>query len=329
MKIFRKRTTFIWVLPFLVLAWLYWRDPDAGATTEMWVLRLVSASCYIALAHWWEKGIFDYYHADRERLFEQAARTSSGAGLALIARALFFLAIVLCFTRAGGAEVDARIPDRALQYLPQLQAVQAKHWPETPQREWLAALVEHESGCFALKGKCWNPLSQLKSSREEGAGLGQITRAYRKDGTLRFDALAEMRDRHPALREISWENVYQRPDLQLAAVVLKMRENWLFFTRFVPDPMEALLFADAGYNGGNGGVQHDRRKCAASPGCDPKRWFGHVERHCTKSTEPIYGRRSACDINRHHVVDVGARAPKYQPLLSRLRLSTSLTTRSF
>jgi hypothetical protein len=29
-----------------------------------------------------------------------------------------------------------------------------------------------------------------------------------------------------------------------------------------------------------------------------------VERHCLKSRQPIYGSRSACDINREHVRNV-------------------------
>ena len=60
-------------------------------------------------------------------------------------------------------------------------------------------------------------------------------------------------------------------------------------------------FGDAAYNGGLPGVQRERRACELSPGCNAREWFDNVERHCLKSRQPIYGKRSACDINREHV----------------------------
>ena len=164
--------------------------------------------------------------------------------------------------------------------------------------------------------KCWNPQSRLKTSREEGAGLGQLTRAWRPDGSLRFDALAEMRQAHPALRELSWSTIYNRPDLQLRAVILKVRGDYMGL-RMVSDPWERLAFADAAYNGGAGGVSKERRACGLTAGCDPQRWFGNVERTCLKSRAALYAGRSACDINRHHVTDVLlVRSPKYRGWLS-------------
>jgi hypothetical protein len=38
-----------------------------------------------------------------------------------------------------------------------------------------------------------------------------------------------------------------------------------------------------------------------------------VERHCLKSRQPLYGNRSACDINREHVKNVfQVRLAKYE-----------------
>lgn len=157
----------------------------------------------------------------------------------------------------------------------------------------------------------------MKSAREEGAGLGQITRAYRQDGSIRFDALAEMKAKHPSLKELSWSNVYNRPDLQIRAVVLKMRDNYSEFYKYAASIDDALAFADAAYNGGVNGVNLERRACKLSSSCDPNRWFGHVENFCMKSKAPLYGNRSACDINRHHVKDVLiTRAAKYRNLFN-------------
>lgn len=173
-------------------------------------------------------------------------------------------------------------------------------------------MIEHESCISLTHSRCWNPSSKLKSAREEGAGLGQITRAYTATGALRFDALAEIRDKHPSLRELSWGNVYQRPDLQIRAVVFKMKDNYTYYAKYT-DPYNALAFADAAYNGGIRGLDNERRACKLTTNCNPSVWFGNVEKLCLKSKAALYGQRSACDINRHHVSDVLiTRAPKYK-----------------
>lgn len=73
---------------------------------------------------------------------------------------------------------------------------------------------------------------------------------------------------------------------------------------FANTTYDAMAFADAAYNGGIRGLQQERRACGMSTDCDPSKWFGHVERYCLKSRVALYGNRSACDINRHHVYDV-------------------------
>jgi hypothetical protein len=153
-------------------------------------------------------------------------------------------------------------------------------------------------------------LLMVFAPREEGAGVGQITRAYRADGSLRFDALADLRSQYGAeLGALAWSTVYQCPDLQLRALVLMSRDSARQF-RAAPAMLE---FGDAGYNGGPAGVQRERRACALAKGCDPGLWFGNVELHCLKSREPLYGSRSACDINRDHVHNVfKVRAAKYE-----------------
>ena len=133
----------------------------------------------------------------------------------------------------------------------------------------------------------------------------QITRAYRADGSLRFDALAELRAKYRSeLYQLNWYNIYSRPDLQMRAGILKLKENYEIFKPYAANTLEALAFADAAYNGGITGVNNERRACMLTKGCDPSKWFGHTEKLCLKSKVALYGNRSACDINRHHVKDV-------------------------
>lgn len=223
------------------------------------------------------------------------------------------LAILLVFSLSGFAQnVKTYIPKQAYEHLPVLVYEQATNWPDHPQPQYLASLIEHESCISLTHSRCWNPKSRLKSAREEGAGLGQVTRAYRQDNSIRFDALEEIRNKHVELRELSWYNVYTRPDLQIRAVVFKMQDNYKYYYRFV-DKENALAFADAAYNGGIGGVDKERRACKISTNCNPAVWFDNVEKFCLKSKAALYGQRSACDINRHHVEDVlVTRAPKYK-----------------
>jgi len=187
----------------------------------------------------------------------------------------------------------------------------------TPKAAYLASLIEHESCISLTHSKCWNSKSKLKSAREEGAGLGQITRAFKPDGTIRFDALSELKYKYPReLAELSWQVVYDRPDLQIRALALMMRDNYQYFSRHVKDPYQAYAFADAAYNGGAGGVDHERRACKLTTWCDPNQWFDNVEKLCLKSKVALYGNRSACDINRHHVKDViNTRSEKYAKYL--------------
>lgn len=216
----------------------------------------------------------------------------------------------------GVDDVKTYIPTNAYKYLPILKVEQTKYWPNHPHPEQFGALGEHES-CISLRHpRCWSPTSMLKTQREEGAGIFQITRAYDKNGKLRFDALQELKDKHPSvLSDWSWENVYQRPDLQLRAVVLKSKDNFDYL-KVVADPIERLKFSDAAYNGGMGGVNSDRRLCGMTDGCNPQIWFGNVEKTCTKSKAVLYGNRSACDINRNHVNDViNIRSVKYKPYM--------------
>lgn len=119
------------------------------------------------------------------------------------------------------------------------------------------------------------------------------------------------------LKELTWSNVYTRPDLQIVGIILKMQDNYKYYKGKGSDFDEEYAFADAAYNGGIGGLDRERRICNLTKGCDPTKWFGHVENYCLKSKTALYGQRSACDINRHHVKDVMIiRAPKYKKVFT-------------
>lgn len=317
-KFLRHRSLLVWVVPALVLLALWLTDPDGGASTKIWIVRLLTAVLVIALSHWGLKAEHDYPEADRRSLFGiiRSAEDSNpgkpiGAGLALIAEAVVLYAFLSVFS--GMAHGQTLELQRAHRYLPTLDREVDRTWAAHPDRTVLAGQISNETACPRPRS-CWLPTAELRSAREQGVGFGQFTRTFRADGSTRFDALTEIVQRHPALNGLSWDTITSRPDLQLRAFVLKARDDFNTF-RAVPALHERMLFGLVSHNRGAGGVQAERRACAISPGCDPGRWFGNVERHCTASHAALYGSRSACDISRAYPTDILARAARYRGLV--------------
>jgi hypothetical protein len=224
-----------------------------------------------------------------------------GKGLTL----LLTLLLASCVAAPAYAQ-DARefVPPGARTYAPVLVEEQMVNWPTMPQPWTLGGLVEQES-CITLKhSKCWNPRAELKTSREYGFGFGQVTVAYRANGAVRFDKFNELRSQYSSLRDWTWEGRYE-PRYQLRAIVLMTLELW----RKIPPAYSVedhLAFTLSSYNGGVAALLQDRRLCSNTPGCDPGRWFGNVERTSLKSKvpQPQYGGKSWFDINRGHVRNV-------------------------
>lgn len=201
------------------------------------------------------------------------------------------------------------IPENAIKWLPYLEEEKIKHWNEFTQPNYLAALIEHESGCFGLPKMCWSPRARLKTSREEGAGFGQLTRTFRKDGSIRFDSLYDLKATNPSIQYLNWSNIYSNPRLQLRSVVLKVKQDYKYIKTSKVSIEDAIYFTDASYNAGRGRMNKDRKICASKPNCDPNKYYGHVSNICSISVK-IYN-RSACDIYHNHVDDTKIRSPKY------------------
>lgn len=224
---------------------------------------------------------------------------------------LVFLTI---FSTNSFANTDPKtyIPPQAYQYLPTIQEQVNIIFPEFKLVAYFPALIEHES-CITLKhSKCWNPQSELKTKRERGVGLSMLTIAFNSDGTTRFDSLTEIVKQNPKLlKELNWNNIPYRPDLQIRAMIIMTKNNYIAL-RGVPSTVQRISMSDSAYNGGLGSVNKSRTICKLASECDPNIWFNNVEKYSTKSKKILYGNRSAKDINLNHVRDVmTVRLPKY------------------
>lgn len=197
------------------------------------------------------------------------------------------------------------LPANAKKYLPILQEEKDRFWPEHPRPATLGAQVEQETCVRLTHSKCWSPYAELRTSREQGVGLGQITRAFFPSGKLRFDALDELRRAFPdELKDFSWNSNLYDPRLQLRALVLKDLQGYRLVQKAATED-DALAFTYAAYNGGFGGLSSDRKACAATRGCDSSRWFGHVEYTSLKAKKSVDGyKKSFFEINREYVKNV-------------------------
>lgn len=206
-----------------------------------------------------------------------------------------------------------KIPDRAVALMPDVIQAIDDIWPDMPMRSYFPAQIEQESCISLTHSKCWNPRAELKTAREYGFGLGQITIAYKADGTERFNVFEEVKLQHPDLRNWAWEDRYN-PLLQIKAIVVKNRVNWGAIKWETADLDNKMAFLATFYNGGN--PSRDRQLCVNTPGCDPSKWWGNVEKYSIKFKTKLkeYGNRSLFEISREYPVNVlRVRRPKYVP----------------
>lgn len=222
-----------------------------------------------------------------------------------MAGALKWILFVALALPAGDVAGSAELPERAYQILPALQEVTQKKWPGFCRVDILAGQVEQET-CPSLGHRfCWNPRAELKTSREYGFGLGQLT------VTARFDNFKAARGWDPDLSDWRWEERFDA-EKQLIALVVYDR-NLFRQISWASSDFERIAFTLSAYNGGLGGLIKDRQICAATEGCDPSRWWGHVELHSFRARTSVHGyRKSFFEINREYVRNiVWFRSPRY------------------
>ena len=194
------------------------------------------------------------------------------------------------------------LPGHAFQYMPLLDTLLTEMWPELELKSMIAAQIEQET-CISVKSKgCWNPRTELKTSREYGFGLGQITIIYNSDGSVKSSTFEELKKLGGKLAAWKFEDRFD-PEMQLRSMILTEKLQYHKIQFGTASDADRLAFMLSAYNGGIGGIMQDRRLCQ-KPACDNTKWFGHVAVNSRKAKQPIMGYRTSF--------------LRYQPLLSAL-----------
>lgn len=207
------------------------------------------------------------------------------------------------------------LPALALVYIPILLGEINTNWPEFSDPAIMAGQIEQET-CYSLSHKnCWNPNVELKTAREYGFGLGQITIAYNQDGSERFNSFKEIKELDASLAAWEWKDRY-KANMQLRALVIKNRFNYSKVEGATED--DKLLFMLYAYNGGLGALLGDISRCRQKEGCNPLQWVGNVETTSIKSKKPfggVYGGASAWSISHEYGYKIYERSDKYRDLI--------------
>lgn len=218
-----------------------------------------------------------------------------------------FLLACIALSMLAAPALAAPVPHQAMELLPVLARAIRNQWPACPQPWILAGKIEQESG--------WRVRAELKTSREYGFGLGQITIAYNKDGTERFNNFVSALKVTMMKNQITWERRFD-PEFQLTYVVLSSRGNYSLAQGFFDDDESATAGMLVAYNAGPGRLVQ-RKAEAVRRGIDPPRaWYGGLENIHSRAEERIlYGKPLWKRVNEYPRLIMFVRAPKYRLLI--------------
>lgn len=227
--------------------------------------------------------------------------------LSLLIWLFVLFALLFGCTSSWSAEPGLKLPGQAPQLLPILKQEIQRNWKSIPIPEAPAGLIEQESG--------WKPSAVLKTKREFGCGLGQFTMTYKADGSVRFDTISDMKKLDKTLNTWTWADC-ANVQLQLRAVVIKMRTDSRTCLTGMANEREAMGCTAAKYNGGPGSIVNRVRLCRLQAGCNPALWFDNLQKQCPMSNKKVEGYgESFCDINSKYPGRVFARMVKYKDMM--------------
>lgn len=201
----------------------------------------------------------------------------------------------------NGFSAPVNIMAKAGKYLPTLSELVDRHWPDAPLREVMAGQIEQESR--------WKPGAELKTFREYGFGLAQIT------VTSRFDNFQEARQRLPPLRDWQWNDRWNVRH-QMTYLVMTDRANFQALRGLFEDDENRWAGALVAYNAGMGTVLQRRALALRTMSVTPAKWFGGLDSvQLPGENRMLYGRNLGERRNEYPRLIIKVRAPKYRGML--------------
>jgi membrane-bound lytic murein transglycosylase MltF len=169
-------------------------------------------------------------------------------------------------------------------------------WPDLNPPTLIASLIYQESQ--------WKPKAELKTDREYGIGLSQITIAYTSTGAIRFDNFTEARKKYAELKDWKYED---RFDAEKHIIYAIKEIQWLYikFNKPEYDNVTRYALSLASYNGGLGGILKEVAMCKSDPECDSTYWFCNIANKSMRSKVPVKGySKSFWQINREYPIRI-------------------------
>lgn len=195
---------------------------------------------------------------------------------------------------------------RAEKYVPILQEIINSYWFDIPYKEIPMAQIEQESS--------WKEKATLNTSREKGMGLTQITIAYSKDGTERFNNFKNA-VKMKQLKDWDWKNDPYNVRYQLSYMILKDKSNYNLVSKYMKNDKESFRSLLVCYNAGYGRWLQ-RRTIAKTNGLSNNIWNGGLDSSCSsveKSTI-LYG-RDLCSTVNEYPIKIELKSKNYLPIL--------------
>ena len=239
---------------------------------------------------------------DLDSALKRAILTPIGSALVWIG--MVILLSVILFISVPSAH-GGTVPECAKRHIPTLAIALDQHWPSAPLRHITAGQVEQESS--------WKEAATLKTTRELGRGLVQMTIAYDSNGRERFNIYRDA-VRSQALNGWNWQADPYNPRYQLTFLVLQDKSNFVQVRNYMIDDIEAWRAGLVCYNAGSGRWLQ-RRAVARKGGIPADRWVGGLElAHGPKEDVALYGRPLWQAVNEYPRV-IFKRAEKYRGLV--------------
>ena len=211
------------------------------------------------------------------------------------------LLIILCLIFNTSVLAQTPVMDKAVVYLPVLEKKIDLYWPELTLPQIIAGQIEQESQ--------WNPKATLKTSRELGRGLAQMT------VTANFNIYKDAVQMSP-LKTWDYRKDPYNPANQLTFAVLTNRSNFKQVSRWFNNDTERFAGALIAYNAGMGTVIQ-RRALAIRQGKENGKWFGGLDQvRLPYEKRLLYGRNLGDTRNEYPVV-IFKRSDKYIKYFSR------------